>query len=95
MKITDEEVLHIATLSRLKFTPKEKEEMKLHLSNMLEHFKMLDSVDTSNTLPSAHILDKVNCLREDEIEGSFPREELMQNAPETDGEAYILPKVLE
>lgn len=95
MKITREEVAHIAALSRLAFTPEETEAMRSHLESVLGHFERLDSVDTSVLPPTAHILDTVNVLREDAVRPPMDRDALLRNAPETDGAAYIVPRVLE
>ncbi len=95
MKITGDEVAHIAELSRLEFDAAETEQMREHLETVLEHFEMLDSVDTSALSPTAHILDTVNVLRPDEAAEPFDRDRLLANAPETDGESYIVPRVLE
>lgn len=96
MRISEDEVKHIAKLSRLQFDENGVKEMAGHLSTVLGYFEMLDSVDTSLVPPTAHILDKVNVLREDEPqERPFDREQLLKNAPESDGEAYIVPRVLE
>lgn len=95
MKISREEVLHIAELSRLEFGEKELRQMGEHLESVLSHFEMLDSVNTDAVSPTAHILSAVNVLREDEAKEPMSRNELLKNAPETDGSAYIVPKVLE
>ncbi len=95
MKITKQDVEYVAELSRLNFTDKEKSEMASHLENILAHFTMLDSVDTSNVVSTAHILSEVNVLRDDVSTEPFDRLKLLKNAPESDGECYIVPKVLE
>lgn len=96
MRITEKEVKHIAALSRLKFDGDGMKEMAAHLSTVLEYFEMLDSVDTAQVKPTAHILDKVNVLREDTArEKAFDREELLKNAPLAQDGAYIVDKVLE
>lgn len=93
--ITDADILHIAELSRIKLSESEMADMKGHLEHMITHFDALDSVDVSDVPPTAHILSAVNVLRDDEVKPSMPTEELMQNAPETDGGAYIVPRVVE
>lgn len=95
MKITQEEVKHIADLSRLEFSAEEAAAMGEHLASVLGHFEMLDSVDTSSVPPTAHILDAVNVLRADTVTPSMTRDKLLANAPESDGEAYIVPRVIE
>ena len=95
MKIDKEEILHIATLSRLNFTDEELAEVGEHLDNTLERFRALDAVDVSDVPPTAHILPYTNVLRADEPSEPMSRDELLKNAPETDGEAYIVKRVVE
>ena len=95
-KIDRAEVAHIARLSKLKFGEEALADMAKHLDTVLGYFEMLDSMDTSAVSPTAHILDKVNVLREDKkTEAPFPREELLQNAPERNEVSYIVPRVVE
>ena len=95
MKISREEIDHLATLSRLRFSGAEVEEIGTHLDNIIERFKELEKVDVSSVPPTAHILPFTNVLREDEAKESTDREKLLSNAPETDGETYIVPRVVE
>lgn len=94
-EITTEEVKHIADLSRLEFTPEECEDMRAHLQKQIKYFEILDSVDISGVPPTAHILDAVNVLREDAVYPSMPNDALLENAPESDGGAYVVPRVVE
>jgi aspartyl-tRNA(Asn)/glutamyl-tRNA(Gln) amidotransferase subunit C len=41
-----------------------------------------------------HMGDAKNVLREDEVKGSISREEALQNAPDTDGTFFKVPKVI-
>ncbi len=95
MKIDRKEVLHIAELSRLTFTEEELDAMGEEMGRVLDLFRRLDEADVSDVPPTAHILPFVNVLREDKATEPMPREELLKNAPESDGSAYIVPKVLE
>ena len=95
MNIDKEEILHIATLSRLSFKDEELAEIGEHLDNTLERFRTLDAVDVSDVPPTAHVLPYVNVLRDDVPGEPADREELLKNAPETDGEAYIVKRVVE
>lgn len=95
MKISTEEVKHIAALSRLEFDDKALREMGGHLEQVLGYFETLDAADTSDVPPTAHILSAVNVLRDDVAETPMERDKLLANAPETDGEGYIVPRVIE
>lgn len=95
MKITNKDVKYVAELSKLSFSEAECTEMASHLENIVGHFNMLNSVDTSKVDATAHILDSVNVLRKDEAKPSQDRSKLLANAPESNGECYIVPKVLD
>ena len=95
MNIDKEEILHIATLSRLSFTDEELAEIGRHLDNTLERFRALVAVDVADVTPTAHVLPYVNVLRDDVPGEPADRAELLKNAPETDGEAYIVKRVVE
>lgn len=95
MKISREEVLHIATLSRLRFEENELAVMGEEMDSILDRFEQLNAVDVSDVPPTAHILPFTNVLREDVAGEPMNREELLKNAPDSDGSAYIVPRVIE
>ena len=66
MKISREEVLHIALLARLGLTEKEVDKLSEQLSNLLEHFEALQQVDTSGVPPTAHSIALQNVVRNDD-----------------------------
>ncbi len=95
MKISREEVLHIATLSRLRFDENELAVMGEEMDSILDRFEQLNAVDVSDVPPTAHILPFTNVLREDVAGEPMDRDELLKNAPDSDGSAYIVPRVIE
>lgn len=94
MKVSLEEVRHIAKLAKLKL--KEDEEIKFQneLSQILEYMDKLNELDTTNVEPLSHPIPVENIFREDELKPSIPREEALKNAPDTDGEFFKVPKVI-
>lgn len=82
MALTLDDVAHVARLARLRLSPAELEKMRDQLSNILDHFQMLQQIDVSTVPPTAQVTDLVNVLREDEIRPSLPREQALANAPE-------------
>ena len=82
MALTLEDVEHVARLARLRLSPAELEKMRDQLSNILDHFQMLQQIDVSTVPPTAQVTDLVNVLREDEIRPSLPHEQALANAPE-------------
>ncbi len=94
-RITLDEIRHIADLSKIELDQTELESMRGHLEKMLGYFDTLEKADVSKVPPTAHVLDKVNVLRDDTVKPSMPREELLSNAPDADDGAYIVPRVVE
>ena len=94
-EITTEEINRIAALSKLEFTEAERASVREHLQKMLWVFETLDNFDVSKVPPTAHIIDKVNVLRDDVVAPSMANAELLKNAPQADDGAYIVPRVVE
>lgn len=95
MKITEEMVDYVSVLSRLKLPQEEKTRMTGELEQIIGYMDILNRLDTSKIEPMSHTFPVKNVLREDEVAPSFPREELLANAPVPDGEAYLVPKTVE
>ncbi|HEY31643.1 MAG TPA: Asp-tRNA(Asn)/Glu-tRNA(Gln) amidotransferase subunit GatC [Dehalococcoidia bacterium] len=95
MKLSREEVLHIARLARLGISDEEVERAREQLSNILENFEVLQSVDTDDVPPTAQSLTLQNVLREDKPCASFTREDILANAPQEDEDSFRVRAVLE
>jgi len=72
----------------------EKEGIKQDLQKMITFVEKLNELDLENVEPLIHMSPEVNVLRNDEIRGSVSREEALKNAPKTDGEFFLVPKVI-
>ena len=94
MEVTDELIDKLANLARLQFKNEEKEGLKKDLGQMISFIDKLNELDTEGVEPLLHISPRVNVLREDEVEGSVSREEALMNAPEENGEFFLVPKVI-
>lgn len=95
MRLTDDEVRDIAALARVAMTGDEVEQMRDQLSNILEHFDVLNQVDTDSVEPTGHTVGLVSVMREDEVAESFPREDMLANIPLRDGDFVRVKAVLE
>lgn len=82
MSLTLEDVEHVARLARLRLSPAELEKMRDQLSNILDHFQMLQQIDVSAVPPTAQVTDLINVMRADEVRPSLTREQALANAPE-------------
>ena len=95
MKLTREDVLHIARLARLGLTETEVERFREQLSNILENFEILQPVDTTDIPPTAQSITLQNVVREDEVAASLPQNQILANAPQKDGDCFRVRAVLE
>ena len=93
MAIDRAQVIKIARLARLSFSDAEIDELTGQLGNMLALVEQLGEVDTADVEPMVHAVDLVNATAADLIAPSLPRERALQNAPETDGECFVVPAV--
>lgn len=84
MKLTKQEVEHIAALARLELTEKEKEKFADQLSSILGYFKELQKVDLNNVEPTAQVTGLQNVARSDEVKkcGEETMKKLIDAAPE-------------
>jgi aspartyl-tRNA(Asn)/glutamyl-tRNA(Gln) amidotransferase subunit C len=95
MKLTREEVLHIARLARLGLAEVEVDKLAEQLSHILEHFEVLQQVDTTSVPPTAQPNPLQNVIKEDEVEASLPPEDVLANAPQREGGSFRVKAVLE
>jgi aspartyl-tRNA(Asn)/glutamyl-tRNA(Gln) amidotransferase subunit C len=94
MEVNDALVDKLAHLARLSFDGQEKEGIKQDLQKMITFVEKLNELDLENVEPLIHMSPEVNVLRNDEIRGSVSREEALKNAPKSDGEFFLVPKVI-
>ena len=92
--VNNEEIKHIADLSMLNLSEDEIQKFTAHMQDIVEFANKVNSLDTEGVIESAFALDTFNVFRKDEVRESFDREELLQNAPSSNGEAYSLPSMM-
>ncbi len=95
MKLTRDEVEHIAELARLRLTEDEKKLYQEQLSSILEHVARLQTLDTSDIAPTSSVLPSGSVLRPDEPRPGLSIGDLMRNAPQVDADQFKVPPVLE
>ena len=95
MKLSREEVLHIARLARLGLNEAEIDRTREQLSDILENFEILQQVDTADVPPTAQSIALQNVVRDDEVAPSLPSSEVLANAPRKEGECFRVRAVLE
>jgi len=95
MKISKQEVEHVAKLARLELSDDEQEKLTDQLSNILTYVEKLKELDTTGVEPTSHVLDINNVMREDRGAPSLSRERALANAPEQAAGHYRVPKIIE
>ena len=95
MKLSSEDVLHIALLARLGLTEAEVERFREQLSNILENFEILQQVDTTGVPPTAQPIPLQNVVTGDKATASLPQSEILANAPRKDDNFFRVRPVLE
>jgi aspartyl-tRNA(Asn)/glutamyl-tRNA(Gln) amidotransferase subunit C len=95
VKITKEQIQHIAVLSRLKLSEEEKDLFGSQLSSILDYVDQLNELDTRETEPTSHVLSLSNVMRDDILTSSLPREEALKNAPSRSENFFRVPKIIE
>ena len=95
MKISKEQVEHVANLARLTLSEEEKEELTKDMINIIEFADKLGSLDTEGIDPTAHVMKLENVFREDVVKDEYTRDELLQNAPEKENGCFHVPKIVE
>jgi aspartyl-tRNA(Asn)/glutamyl-tRNA(Gln) amidotransferase subunit C len=111
LKVTDKEVAYVADLANLELSGEERARMLLDLNSILEYVDRLSELETDKVEPMAqvsnsYVVDEslpgserfAYAIREDVKEGlrkSLPHDIAVENAPDTDGIFFEVPKVIE
>ena len=94
MKISKEEVVHVATLARLDLDEEAIELYTKQLGDILAYMDTLNRVATDEVAPTFHAISITNAFRDDEVRASIPVELALDNAPESEEGSFIVPKVI-
>jgi aspartyl-tRNA(Asn)/glutamyl-tRNA(Gln) amidotransferase subunit C len=88
MKLTREDILKLARLSRLKLSEAEIEKYQKEISSILEYVQQLDSTDVSDLKPTYQVTGLTssgsNATRSDEVTEQVSQDELFKNLPATE-----------
>ncbi|WP_437203779.1 Asp-tRNA(Asn)/Glu-tRNA(Gln) amidotransferase subunit GatC [Planctomicrobium sp. SH664] len=95
MTLSQDDVIKVARLSRLKLSPAEQQQFGEQLSRILDYVTVLNEIDTTDVLPMAHTADLANVFRADVPVPSLDRDDALANAPKSDGRYFLVPQILE
>jgi aspartyl-tRNA(Asn)/glutamyl-tRNA(Gln) amidotransferase subunit C len=89
--IDREQVLHVARLARLALTDEEVDRMSSELSTILDHVDRISELELEGVEPTSHVVELKNVLRPDEPRPSWPRERMLEEAPDPSEGAFRVP----
>ena len=95
MRLTPEQVEHVALLGRLHLSDEERDRFTTQLNSILEHFEQLQQLDTTAVPPMSHAVAMSNIFREDDPQPPLPPDEALQNAPDQARDCFRVPRVIE
>lgn len=88
------DIENVANLARLSLTDEEKRTLPEEMGAIIAFANQLEALDTDGVPITAHVVPMKNVFREDEPETLFTRDELLANAPTTDGDYMTVPKTV-
>lgn len=88
------DIEHLAELARLDLDPDERARFAEQLDRILAYVQQLQGVDVAGVPPTEHVLECTDVYRQDEPQESLPRRQVLEAAPESDEERFVVPGVL-
>lgn len=89
MKLTKDQVKHVAKLANLPLSPEEEEKYSDQLSKILDYVEQLNQVDTSDVEPTFNVSGQENVMREDKIGACLPQVDVLSNAPKKQNGFFV------
>ena len=93
--ISKEEVKHVAHLARLAITEDEAEKFASQLAAITTFAEQLNELDTTNVVPTTHVLPLVNVMRVDKSVPGLDRDKMMKNVREQEAGQVKVPSILD
>ena len=95
MQIDKKMVEYVAELAKLRLNDEEKALMAEDLSKVLQYMDVLNSLDTDDVAPVTHVFGVENVFREDVVQPSFDRYEILKNGIDVADGCFKVPKTVE
>lgn len=93
-EISEEATRHIAHLARLALTDDEVKIFSVQLSAVLKHGADIDSINVDDVAPTMHAISLKNVMREDIVEASLERDDVLISAPQVQDGMFVVPRIL-
>jgi aspartyl-tRNA(Asn)/glutamyl-tRNA(Gln) amidotransferase subunit C len=94
-KLSRDDVLKLAALSKLRLSEAEIERLRAELSEILNYVEILDQVDSEGLEPTYQVTGLKNVMREDELETyGYETADLLKNVPAVQDGQFKVKRVL-
>lgn len=94
MRITKEQILHVAHLARLELDAAAIEKFAGQINTVLAYVDQLQGVNTQGVKPTSHAISLTNAFREDKERAHLQTDKALANAPEKEEGSFVVPKVV-
>lgn len=88
------DVRYVARLARLALTDEEARAYGAQLADILGHVDALSELDTSDVAATAQVIESRNVWREDDLQPCLPRDEVLAEAPQSQGAYIRVPRII-
>lgn len=95
MSISQEQIKHVAKLSKLAFSEEEVHSFTEQLSKIINMVETLSEVDTEGVAVTTNVIYNDNVMRKDVAVPGTDRDLLMKNAPDSENGYIRVPVIIE
>ena len=92
--ISAEDVRKVAQLARLDLPNEKINTYAEQLEPILDYVGQLQSIDTTDVAPTTRAVEVVNVTRADKVDPTAVREDILEQAPNREGDFYRVPKII-
>src|SRR5690348_6607254 len=93
-EISAEQVAHLANLSRIALTEDEIQHLTAELGQIMQAVEQVSQVATADVAPTSHPIPLTNVFRDDVVGETLTQQQVLANAPESDGSRFIVSAIL-
>jgi len=93
--INRSQVDRVAELARISLSEQEADQLAVELDSFLGYVETLNELDTEGIVPTSHPIALSTPMRDDVPEPPIDPEHAVDNAPESAGSAFVVPKVID
>ncbi len=94
MSISEADVRHVALLARLALSDEQVSRLQSDINSILGHVEAMQALDLEGVEPTSHSIPLRNATRADEVRPCLSRDLALLNAPEAEGGAFVIPRIV-